>query len=78
MVAQYVAAGFRKIHLDCSMACADDPRALGDELIAERTAVLCQITEDQWRKMGGEAPVYIIGTEVPVPGGAHEISKGSP
>ena len=25
--AQYVAAGFRKIHLDCSMACADDPDA---------------------------------------------------
>ena len=38
MVAEYVAAGFRKIHLDCSMSCADDPRSLGDELIAERTA----------------------------------------
>ena len=37
MVAEYVAAGFRKIHLDCSMSCADDPRSLGDELIAERT-----------------------------------------
>ena len=72
MVAEYVAAGFRKIHLDCSMSCADDPRALGDELIAERTANLCATTEAAWRKAGGEAPVYIIGTEVPVPGGAHE------
>jgi D-tagatose-1,6-bisphosphate aldolase subunit GatZ/KbaZ len=72
LVAEYVAAGFRKIHLDCSMSCADDPRALGDERIAERTAALCQVTEAAWRKVGGEPPVYIIGSEVPVPGGAHE------
>ncbi|MDB6087754.1 MAG: D-tagatose-bisphosphate aldolase, class non-catalytic subunit [Gammaproteobacteria bacterium] len=72
MVREYVAAGFRKIHLDCSMSCADDPRSLGDELIAERTAVLCEITEAAWLSAGGEPPVYIIGSEVPVPGGAHE------
>jgi D-tagatose-1,6-bisphosphate aldolase subunit GatZ/KbaZ len=72
MVAEYVAAGFRKIHLDCSMSCADDPRPLGDELIAQRTAALCEITEAAWRRAGGEPPVYIIGSEVPVPGGAHE------
>jgi len=72
MVGEYVSAGFRKIHLDCSMSCADDPRALGDELIAERTAALCEITEVVWRKTAGEPPVYVIGSEVPVPGGAHE------
>lgn len=72
MVAEYVIAGFRKIHLDCSMACAQDPRNLGDELIAERTAGLCAITETAWRSSGGEPPVYVIGSEVPVPGGAHE------
>ena len=72
MVAEYVAAGFRKIHLDCSMACAQDPASLGDALIAERTATLCDTTEAAWRGVGGEAPVYIIGSEVPVPGGAHE------
>jgi D-tagatose-1,6-bisphosphate aldolase subunit GatZ/KbaZ len=72
MVAEYVTAGFRKIHLDCSMACADDPTSLGDELIAERTAALCALTEGAWRAAGGEPPVYIIGSEVPVPGGAHE------
>ncbi|MGH8336538.1 MAG: class II D-tagatose-bisphosphate aldolase non-catalytic subunit, partial [Gammaproteobacteria bacterium] len=72
MVAEYVTAGFRKIHLDCSMACAGDPRALSDELIAERTAGLCSVTEAAWRSAGGEPPVYIIGSEVPVPGGAHE------
>src|SRR5215475_12044920 len=48
MVGQYVAAGFRKIHLDCSMSCADDPPSLGDEVIAERAAALCKVTEAQW------------------------------
>jgi D-tagatose-1,6-bisphosphate aldolase subunit GatZ/KbaZ len=72
LVGEYVAAGFRKIHLDCSMSLSDDPRSLGDELIAERTATLCEITEAVWRKVGGDPPVYIIGSEVPVPGGAHE------
>ncbi|MEA3182533.1 MAG: D-tagatose,6-bisphosphate aldolase subunit GatZ/KbaZ [Gammaproteobacteria bacterium] len=76
MVGQYVAAGFRKIHLDCSMSCADDPRSLGDAVTAERAAALCEITEAEWRRVGGEPPVYIIGTEVPVPGGAHETLEG--
>jgi D-tagatose-1,6-bisphosphate aldolase subunit GatZ/KbaZ len=72
LVEQYLAAGFRKIHLDCSMSCAGDPIPLGDEIIAARTATLCAAVEDTWREVGGEAPVYIIGSEVPVPGGAHE------
>jgi D-tagatose-1,6-bisphosphate aldolase subunit GatZ/KbaZ len=72
MVSEYVSAGFGKIHLDCSMSCADDPRFLTDEVIAERTAALCARTEEAWQKSGGEAPVYVVGTEVPVPGGAHE------
>jgi D-tagatose-1,6-bisphosphate aldolase subunit GatZ/KbaZ len=72
MVREYVVAGFRKIHLDCSMSCADDSHALGDELIADRNAALCEITEAAWRSAGGEPPGYIIGSEVPVPGGAHE------
>jgi D-tagatose-1,6-bisphosphate aldolase subunit GatZ/KbaZ len=70
MVQAYVAAGFRKIHLDCSMSCADDPQALGDELVAARAAQLCEAAERSWRAHGGEAPVYVIGTEVPPPGGA--------
>ncbi|MBS0581223.1 MAG: D-tagatose-bisphosphate aldolase, class II, non-catalytic subunit [Proteobacteria bacterium] len=72
MVASYVAAGFRKVHLDCSMSCAGDPEALGDEIVAARAAQLCRVAERSWRECGGEAPVYVIGTEVPPPGGAHE------
>jgi D-tagatose-1,6-bisphosphate aldolase subunit GatZ/KbaZ len=72
LIEDYVAAGFRKIHLDCSMACADDPVPLGDAIVAARVARLCQVAERTWARVGGEAPVYVVGTEVPVPGGAHE------
>jgi D-tagatose-1,6-bisphosphate aldolase subunit GatZ/KbaZ len=72
LIADYVAAGFRKIHLDCSMSCAGDPVPLNDSVVAARAARLCAVAEQTWRTAGGEAPVYIVGTEVPVPGGAHE------
>ena len=82
MITEYVQAGFRKIHLDCSMRCADDPEALADEVVAARSAALCAAAETAWRDAGGEAPVYIIGTEVPVPGGAqetlHELAVTAP
>ena len=72
LIEQYVTAGFRKIHLDCSMSCAGDPVPLPDATVAARAARLCGVAERAWQKAGGEAPVYIVGTEVPVPGGAHE------
>jgi D-tagatose-1,6-bisphosphate aldolase subunit GatZ/KbaZ len=72
MVAAYVAAGFRKIHLDCSMPCSDDPPRLDDAAVAARAARLCTAAEAVWAKFGGEPPVYVIGTEVPTPGGAAE------
>lgn len=76
MVSAYVAAGFRKIHLDCSMACADDREPLGDDTIARRSAELCAAAERAWSRAGGEPPVYVIGTEVPVPGGAtHDLHE---
>jgi D-tagatose-1,6-bisphosphate aldolase subunit GatZ/KbaZ len=72
LIEQYVTAGFRKIHLDCSMSCAGDPVPLPDGVVAERAAQLCAVAERAWYAAGGEAPVYVVGTEVPVPGGAHE------
>jgi D-tagatose-1,6-bisphosphate aldolase subunit GatZ/KbaZ len=72
MIDQYVRAGFRKIHLDCSMSCADDPTPLPEQTIATRAATLCAVAEAAHADTGGEAPVYVIGTEVPVPGGAAE------
>lgn len=67
MMEAFVEAGFTKIHLDASMACADDPFALPASLIAERAADLAEVAE---LATGDEAPVYAIGTEVPIPGGA--------
>lgn len=71
LIAAYVEAGFEKIHLDCSMRCADDPAVLSDELIAARSAELCEVAEQAYARgsQTGPAPVYVIGTEVPVPGG---------
>jgi D-tagatose-1,6-bisphosphate aldolase subunit GatZ/KbaZ len=76
LVADYVTAGFRKIHLDCSMGCADDPSPLPGELVAARAAQLARATEQAWRTAGGEPPAYVIGTEVPAPGGAAEALAG--
>ncbi|MCM2456442.1 D-tagatose-bisphosphate aldolase, class II, non-catalytic subunit [Rhizobium sp. CG4] len=66
MVAAYASAGFSKLHLDCSMGCVGEPEALDDELVARRAAQLAAVAEDN----SSFSPVYIVGTEVPVPGGA--------
>jgi len=68
-VRSYVRAGFLKIHLDASMACADDSSPLSGQTIAERAAVLCAVSE---KESGEQKPLYVIGTEVPAPGGATE------
>ena len=68
MVAEYVASGYTKIHLDASMACADDATHPSDEIVAERAARLCRAAETAY--VSGDRPIYVIGTEVPVPGGA--------
>ncbi len=72
LIEQYVAAGFRKIHADCSMSCAGDPTPLPEDTIARRAARLIKIAEATQQRVGGEPCVYVIGTEVPVPGGAAE------
>ena len=69
MIAAYAAAGYGKLHLDCSMGCAGEPDALADAVTASRAARLAAAAE---RASGGTAPVYVIGTEVPTPGGATE------
>lgn len=69
MIAAYAAAGFAKLHLDCSMSCADDPTPLPDAVIAARAADLAAVAEAH----APAPPVYVIGTEVPVPGGALEL-----
>lgn len=72
LVAAYAAAGFTKIHLDCSFPCAGDPRPLTDDLVADRAARLIRAAEDAVGPEAAERIRYVIGTEVPTPGGAHE------
>jgi D-tagatose-1,6-bisphosphate aldolase subunit GatZ/KbaZ len=72
MVRQYVRAGYTKIHLDASMACADDPLGpLAETVAAARTADLAAAAESVLaeRPSGAPAPIYVVGTEVPPPGG---------
>ncbi|ARO33023.1 D-tagatose-1,6-bisphosphate aldolase subunit KbaZ (plasmid) [Rhizobium sp. NXC14] len=79
MVEAYVRAGFGKIHLDASMGCAGEPAALDDRTIAERAARLAQVSERTAKAIGGPLPLYILGTEVPVPGGAdHALEELQP
>lgn len=71
MIRAYAAAGYTKLHLDCSMGCAGEPIALNDAETAARAARLASAAEQASAHLE-QAPVYIIGTEVPVPGGALE------
>ena len=72
MIGAFAQAGFTKLHLDTSMGCNGEPTALADEKTARRAARLAVVAE---RHKQGADPVYVIGTEVPVPGGAtHAIN----
>ena len=82
LIRQYVLAGFTKIHIDTSMPLKDDRSDFGDYIIADRAGLLCKVAEDTFNerlKSYPEAlhPVYVIGSEVPIPGGAvAEESEG--
>ena len=73
----YVAAGFTKIHIDTSMRVADDDpnQRLSDETIARRGAQLAKVAEETFKNVvlkencDAVEPVYIVGSEVPIPGG---------
>ena len=70
-----VEAGFHKLHLDAAFGCSDDPpQGLPLEIAAERTAALCQAAETAAARRPDrrQRPYYVIGAEVPLPGGALE------
>ncbi len=67
----FVAAGYGKLHLDTGRACADDPSGrLPVKLAAQRAAALCRAAESTAAHFRKQPPLYVIGTEVPAPGGA--------
>lgn len=75
LIAEYVKAGFSKIHLDASMSCANDPVPLPPETIAKRAADLCYVAEHTATAEQKAKLTYVIGTEVPVPGGEASAIK---
>ena len=78
LVYQYARAGFTKIHLDTSMKVADDAEGLlSTEVIARRGAILYKAAIKGYEELKAEKPeairpVFVIGSEVPIPGGAQE------
>jgi D-tagatose-1,6-bisphosphate aldolase subunit GatZ/KbaZ len=74
LVAAYARAGYTKIHLDCSMPCGGDTAVLTDAIVSARAARLLRVVEET--APDPSAVSYVIGTEVPVPGGAAEAIDG--
>lgn len=77
LIWQFVYAGFTKIHIDTSMHLGDDDKAkkLETTVIAERGAVLAKAAEKAFEELAASNPhalhpVYVIGSEVPIPGGS--------
>ena len=77
-----VLAGYKKIHLDTSMRLGDDPTdvRLSDRVIAERGAILFAECQEAYQELLAKnpdemRPVYVIGSEVPVPGGIQQTNE---
>ncbi|PWH17345.1 MAG: tagatose-bisphosphate aldolase [Anaerolineae bacterium] len=79
LVRHSVQAGYQKLHLDASMRLGDDdPRQpLPLEVIAERTARLAQAALQATVDRGTSTALrFVIGSEVPLPGGANIAETG--
>lgn len=74
LVADYARAGFGKLHLDCSEGCAGETAQLPDAVTAARSADLAAVA---LRAAPNPADLlFVIGTEVPPPGGARADEAG--
>ena len=79
LIDEYVMAGYTKIHIDTSMRLSGDSltERLSDEVIAERSAQLYKQAKESFEALKKQnpdvqEPVFIVGSEVPIPGGAEE------
>jgi D-tagatose-1,6-bisphosphate aldolase subunit GatZ/KbaZ len=80
LIWQFVQSGYTKIHIDTSMYLGDDDRTrgLGNETIADRGARLAAVAEKAYAELsrsdrGAPHPVYVVGSEVPIPGGSQSV-----
>lgn len=78
-----VFAGYKKIHLDTSMRLGDDDEneKLSYDVIAERGVILFKECEKAYKEMlkinpDEIKPVFVIGSEVPIPGGVGAKDEG--
>ncbi|PSL19766.1 class II D-tagatose-bisphosphate aldolase non-catalytic subunit [Shimia abyssi] len=71
LVRDYVAAGFDKIHLDCSEGCRGEAAQLDDTTTATRSADLARACLEVRDDL-----LFVVGTEVPPPGGARMDEDG--
>lgn len=83
LVKLFVLAGFTKIHLDTSMKLGDDSvsEPLATEVIARRGVELYKVCIEAYEELkknkpDAMRPVFVIGSEVPIPGGAQEAEEG--
>ena len=74
LVADYAKAGFGKLHLDCSEGCLGEPAQLPDSLTAARSAELAAVALRA--APNPDELIFVIGTEVPPPGGARADEDG--
>lgn len=79
LIEQFVLAGYAKIHIDTSMRLGSDSKdaPLPVETVARRSAQLARVAERAFERRLAQypdavEPVYIIGSEVPIPGGAQQ------
>ncbi len=80
LVQALVSEGFAKLHLDATTPCRDDSRekngSLSMDLIIARTVDLMHAAEKAARRAGTRSPIYVLGSEVPLPGGATAAAGG--
>lgn len=83
LIRQFVMAGFTKLHIDTSMHLGDDnpKEKLDTKIIAERGAVLALVAEEAYAALKAVQPdalhpVYVVGSEVPIPGGSQDEGEG--
>jgi D-tagatose-1,6-bisphosphate aldolase subunit GatZ/KbaZ len=78
LVRACVLAGYTKIHLDPSVPLGGDAHPLDERVVLARTVELCGAAEEASAELPGDAPgpLYVIGTEVPRPGGEQADDEG--
>lgn len=80
LIRDCVLAGYSKIHIDTSMKLGSDASHPSPRLIASRGAELCLVAEKAFEEYAEKhpsacRPVYVIGSEVPVPGGSESTDE---